>query len=150
MLVSRMGNFLRGWILGNHDDSLLLLSNNYIQMLRNEPQRRRDTETLEVEFRAVFGWPVLARPRAGRAGHPLAHILDSASHVSPAWARACPHVGLPPGRRGPVGPRARAHAKARSFDETKSILAKPLLIYSNTPMLASRCSTTVWLYIFNF
>jgi hypothetical protein len=39
----------------------------YIQMLRNEPQRRRDTETLEVEFRAVFGWPVLARPRAGRA-----------------------------------------------------------------------------------
>ena len=38
-------DFLGGWILGNDDDSLLLLADNYIQQIRNGPKRRRDKET---------------------------------------------------------------------------------------------------------
>jgi hypothetical protein len=98
-------------ILGNDDDSLLLLADNYIQKLRNEPQRHRGTKDaqrfLAEGFGAVSGWPVLVGPRAGRAwararGRRLWAWLGRAV----AWAelsgkRSCP------GDRRPVGPEGQ-------------------------------------------
>ena len=59
-LAFGMGSFSGGWILGNDDDSLLLLADNYNQQIRTEPQRRRDTETFWEQILAVSSVAIFA------------------------------------------------------------------------------------------
>ena len=80
-LASGMGSFSGGWILGNDDDSLLLLADNYIQQMRTEPQRHRDV------LGAILGSLQrcdLCGPQASCARQPVDHTVSLQGYLIPA------------------------------------------------------------------